>query len=290
MTAQKTTAPQKSAAVRRDEEVIRTHLDRLRLDLVVAARITKVHREWARPLQPDPFSRLYLILEGEGRLVVGDQELFPKPGEMCYLPAEVPVSYETISDNTFRKHWLHFSALIGERDIGEMMTLPYIVQSKAPEEAAALFEQVGAADRDPPGLATPLRLRSALTALFAHYLDSAPPGSVRLSAQQTNESEIVQYIQQNLATLLSVEELAAVFGYDLAAFMRHFRTEFGLSPKQYIKRAKIEWAQRELATTNRPMEEIAAAVGMDQSYFSKVFRQVSSVTPSAYRKMYRPHI
>jgi AraC-like DNA-binding protein len=274
---------------RREDELIRTHLDRLRLDLVVAARITKVHRGWSRALQPDPFSRLYLILEGEGRLVVGEQELFPKPGELCYLPADVPVSYETISDNVFRKHWLHFSALIGDRDIGELVTLPYIVRSKAPEEAAALFEQVGAADRDPPGLATPLRLRSALTALFAHYLDSAPPGSVRLSVQQTNESSVVQYIQQNLDTPLTVEELAAQFGQDLATFVRRFRTEFGLSPKQYLKRTRIEWAQRELASTTRPMEEIAAAVGMDQSYFSKVFRQVSSVTPSEYRKLYRPN-
>ena len=274
---------------RREDELIRTQLDRLRLDLVVAARITRVHREWSRPLQPDPFSRLYLILEGEGRLVVGEEELYPEPGDLCYLPAEVPVSYETISDNVFRKHWLHFSALIGDRDIGEVLTLPYIVKSKAPEEAAALFEQVGAADRDPPGLATPLRLRSALTALFAHYLDSAPPRSVRLSTQQTSESSVVQYIQQNLGTPLTVEELAAHFGQDLATFVRRFRTEFGLSPKQYIKRARIEWAQRELTTTTRPMEEIAAAVGMDQSYFSKVFRQVSSVTPSEYRKLYRPN-
>lgn len=283
------TTAQKNTVQESELEIIRTYLDRLRLDLVVAARITKVHREWSRPLMPDPFSRLYLILEGEGRLVVGDQELYPRPGELVYLPADVPVSYETISDNVFRKHWLHFNALIGDRDIGEMLTLPYIVPSKAPEEAAALFEQVGAADRDPPGLATPLRLRSALTALFAHYLDSAPPGSVRLSERQTSESGIVQYIQDNLATLPSVEELAAVFGYDLPSFLRHFRTEFGLSPKQYIKRARIEWAQRELTATARPMEEIAAAVGMDQSYFSKVFRQVSSVTPSEYRKLYRPN-
>ncbi|GAA1673561.1 AraC family transcriptional regulator [Kribbella sp. NPDC056951] len=283
-----TTPSAETVASRRDEELIRTQLDRLRLDLVVAARITKVHRGWSRPLVPDPFSRLYLILEGEGRLVVGDQELFPKPGELCYLPAEVPVSYETISDNVFRKHWLHFSAQIGERDIGEVLTLPYIVPSKSPDEAACLFEQVGAADRDPPGLATPLRVRSALTALFAHYLDSAPPGSIRLAHQETSETSVVQYIQQNLGNPLTVELLAAQFGQDLATFVRRFRTEFGLSPKQYIKRTRIEWAQRELTTTNRPMEEIAAAVGMDQSYFSKVFRQVSSVTPSAYRKLYRP--
>jgi AraC-like DNA-binding protein len=276
-------------ALTRQDELIRTHLDRLRLDLVVAARITKVHREWARPLQPDPFSRLYLILEGEGRLVVGDQVLDPQPGDLCYLPAEVPVSYETVSDNTYRKHWLHFSALIGDRDIGDVLTLPYVVRSKSPEEAGALFEQVGAADRDPPGLATPLRLRSALTALFAHFLDSAPPGTVQLSPQQTSESDVVEYIQANLGNSLTVEELAAQFGQDQPSFIRYFRAEFGLSPKQYIKRARIEWAQRELASTSRPMEEIAAAVGMDQSYFSKVFRQVSSVTPSEYRKLYRPN-
>ncbi|MEU4194434.1 AraC family transcriptional regulator [Kribbella sp. NPDC026611] len=280
--------PGPAAGAAHDDEVIRTHLDRLRLDLVVAARITKVHREWSRPLEPDPFSRLYLILEGEGRLVVGDVELYPKPGELCYLPAEVPVSYETISDNVFRKHWLHFSALIGERDLGEVLSLPYVVQSKAPAEAAILFEQVGAADRDPPGLSTPLRLRSALTALFAHYLESAPPGSVRLVPQETGESGVVQYIQDNLGDPLAVEDLAARYGQDLSTFVRRFRAEYGLSPKQYIKRARIEWAQRELVTTTRPMEEIAAAVGLDQSYFSKVFRQVSSVTPSEYRKLYRP--
>jgi AraC-like DNA-binding protein len=285
-----TTPDVATAAVpsQREQELIRTHLDRLRLDLVVAARITKVHRGWSRPLLPDPFSRLYLILEGEGRLVVGDRELFPQAGELVYMPADVPVSYETISDNVFRKHWLHFSALIGERDIGEVLTLPNIVPSKSPDEAAVLFEQVGAADRDPPGLASPLRIRSALTALFAHFLDSAPAGSVRLAQQTTSETSVVQYIQQNLGNPLTVEVLAAHFGQDLATFVRRFRTEFGLSPKQYIKRTRIEWAQRELTTTNRPMEEIAAAVGMDQSYFSKVFRQVSSVTPSEYRKLYRP--
>lgn len=284
------TATQAGVIAPPDAELIRCHLDRCRLDLVVAARITKVHREWSRPLQPDPFSRLYLILEGEGRLAVGDQELYPKPGDLCYLPADTPVSYTTISDNTFRKHWLHFSALIGDWDISEVLTMPYVVRSRNPAEAAALFEQVGAADRDPPGLATPLRIRSALAALFAHYLDSAPPGSVRLTAEQKNGAllDIVQYIQTNMTTPLTLDQLAAEFEYDPNAFVRYFRSQFGLSPKQYIKRARIERAQRELATTTRPMEEIAAEVGMEQSYFSKVFRQISSVTPSAYRRMYRP--
>ncbi|MFC0629249.1 AraC family transcriptional regulator [Kribbella deserti] len=273
-----------------DSELIRCHLDRCRLDLVVASRITKVHRGWARPAQPDPFSRLYLILEGEGRLVVGDEEFYPQPGDLCYLPADTPVSYATISDNTFRKHWLHFSALIGDWDISEVLILPNVVRSRAPEEAAALFEQVGAADRDPPGLATPLRIRSALAALFAHYLDSAPAGSVRLTSEQKSGAllEIVQYIEINLTTPLTLDALAAAFNYEPNQFARYFRSQFGLSPKQYIKRARIERAQRELATTRRPMEEIAAAVGMEQSYFSKVFRQITSVTPSEYRRMYRP--
>ena len=39
-----------------EQEIIRTYLDRLRLDLVVAARITKVHREWSRALMPDQFA------------------------------------------------------------------------------------------------------------------------------------------------------------------------------------------------------------------------------------------
>ncbi|GAB3756597.1 AraC family transcriptional regulator [Microlunatus parietis] len=275
------------------DEVVRAQLDRLRLDLVVASRITRVPRSWARPSQPDPYSRLYLILSGEGLLRVGDTELSPGPGDLVYLPADRPVAYGTVSDDTYLKHWLHFSALIGDSDLGEVLELPYVVPSRDPKIAAGLFERVAAIDRDPPTLATPLRLRAALSELFGHYLESAPPGSVRLAGGPQPEGagafrRVVRFVDGALAESLTLDRLAAEAGLPPAEFARRFKIEFGLSPKQYVKRARIEHAQRELVDTDRPIEEIAADVGMDQSYFSRAFRQVSSITPSDYRRLYRP--
>ncbi|MFC7619461.1 helix-turn-helix domain-containing protein [Microlunatus sp. GCM10028923] len=272
------------------DEVVRAQLDRLRLDLVVASRITRVPRSWARPSQPDPYSRLYLILSGEGRLRVGEVELSPVPGDLVYLPADRPVAYGTISADTYRKHWLHFSALIGDSELGEVLDLPYVVPSRDPEVAAGLFERVAAIDRDPPTLATPLRLRAALSELFGHYLECAPPGSVRLAGGQAADvfQRVVRFVGGALGEPLTLDRLAAETGLAPGDFARRFKIEFGLSPKQYVKRARIEHAQRELVDTDRPIEEIAADVGMDQSYFSRAFRQVSSITPSDYRRLYRP--
>lgn len=272
-----------------DAEVVRTQLDRLRLDLVVASRLSEVQRDWFRPPQPDPYSRLTLVLEGDILLTIDGQELTPQRGELVYLPAEHPISYATLGGDRARMHWLHFSAMVGERDLGEILELPYVVPSKDLAEAVALFERVAAIDREPPALSTPVRMRAALSDLFGHFLESAPPGAVRpvRSPGDTLTTRIIEFIGDRLDQMFTLEELAAEFDLSPADFGRHFKATFGLSPKQYVKRAKVEHAQRALLASDRPIEEIATEVGMDQAYFSKVFRQICSVTPTDYRRLYR---
>lgn len=272
-----------------DDERVRSSFARLQLDLVVARCHTRVPADWGRPERCDPYYRLYLILGGEGRIAVDGVELRPTAGQLCLLPAAVPLSYSTEGGATLHKHWLHFVATIGEHGMSELVDLPYCVTSRRVEVADRLFRDLAAASGHPTGMTGSLRIRALLYELFAHYVDSAPAGSVRpsRSTPASRSAEILRYIDDHLAESLTVEALAEVFHYNPNYFIRYFRSRFGASPNQYIRWARVERAKGPLVRTDRPIEVIAGEVGLEQSYFSKVFRQLTSLSPTEYRRLHR---
>jgi AraC-like DNA-binding protein len=67
-------------------------------------------------------------------------------------------------------------------------------------------------------------------------------------------------------------------------FLRIFRATAGLTPHQYVLRARLRAAAVTLATTTTPVTEIALASGFeDLSNFIRTFRAEFGVAPSSYR-------
>lgn len=65
-----------------------------------------------------------------------------------------------------------------------------------------------------------------------------------------------------------------------SAFRKHYRCTIG----EYVRRLRIEFACREISTSEAPLTSIALAAGFyDQSHFSKVFRQLTGITPAQFR-------
>jgi AraC family transcriptional regulator len=64
------------------------------------------------------------------------------------------------------------------------------------------------------------------------------------------------------------------------AFRRHYRT----SPGEYVRRLRVDYACRELASRERTLAEIAQSAGFaDQSHFTRTFRKLTGTTPARYR-------
>ena len=79
-------------------------------------------------------------------------------------------------------------------------------------------------------------------------------------------------------------ELAAAVGVHPVHLSRGFRAAYGCTPGEYLRRVRIEQAQRLLAESRMPLAQVAAAVGYyDQSHFTIVFRRVTGTTPGQYR-------
>jgi AraC family transcriptional regulator len=79
--------------------------------------------------------------------------------------------------------------------------------------------------------------------------------------------------------------MAAQAGVSPPHFCRVFKKATGVSPHQYVMRARLDRAQQMLQQSDAPMSTIADALGFaSQSHFTRAFRQFAGETPTDFRK------
>ncbi|MGE4293350.1 MAG: helix-turn-helix domain-containing protein [Desulfovibrio sp.] len=110
----------------------------------------------------------------------------------------------------------------------------------------------------------------------ARRLDVAEePRAVRLARE---------YLADNYARKISLDELAAVTGLSRYHLLRQFKRSLGLPPHAWQIQQRVQRAQHLLAA-GEPIVEAALATGFtDQSHFSKIFKQIVGATPNQYRR------
>ena len=98
----------------------------------------------------------------------------------------------------------------------------------------------------------------------------------------------ITLIAREMHRRLTVADLAKAAAMSASQFTRRFKTRFGDTPHQYLRRMRLTAACDMLCSTDLPLAAIAAATGYsDQSHFSNDFARHQKSTPSAYRKRFR---
>lgn len=100
--------------------------------------------------------------------------------------------------------------------------------------------------------------------------------------------KVIEHIHRNHADPITSKELAVIVGLSVSQFERRFGDSFGVSPRQYLLRIRVESAARFLASTDQTVSEIAIACGFhDHAHLSKSFRKMMHVSPTRYRAAIR---
>jgi AraC-like DNA-binding protein len=108
---------------------------------------------------------------------------------------------------------------------------------------------------------------------------SPPPGDRRRIAGALRRMESALDGAHPLAALASEAELSPFH------FLRMFRRVTGVTPHQWLLRARLREAARQLRCSDAPITEIALAVGFaDLSNFIRSFRAELGSSPRAYRR------
>jgi len=101
-------------------------------------------------------------------------------------------------------------------------------------------------------------------------------------------AQIQFWMQNNLSSTSSIEEIAKMFGISHRSLTRRFKQATGISAQQFWLNARIETAKDLLASSNLSIQEIAFEVSyQDQSHLARLFKQHLNMTPREYRTMVR---
>lgn len=96
---------------------------------------------------------------------------------------------------------------------------------------------------------------------------------------------ILEYLQENYAEEITVEQAAQMCGFSSSHFMKLFRDLTGSSFTQYVKNLRLDTAAGMLRTTGKRVNEIAEAVGFrNLPYFTRAFGGRFHMSPVQYRE------
>ncbi|HWV51695.1 AraC family transcriptional regulator [Pseudorhodoplanes sp.] len=95
---------------------------------------------------------------------------------------------------------------------------------------------------------------------------------------------IVEFIDENFARPISIQELAALAEMSRYHFSRRFKRKTGVSPYVFLTIARMERARKLLLETGLSQEEIAEKVGISHvGHFRAQFRKHFGLNPSDIR-------
>jgi AraC-like DNA-binding protein len=95
---------------------------------------------------------------------------------------------------------------------------------------------------------------------------------------------VMAYVDARIGGPISLDDLANVAGVSRFHFHRQFCKSVGVTPHEYVLRARIERAKGLLTASDLTVGEVSGAVGFaDQSHFSNIFRKLTAMTPRSFR-------
>lgn len=122
-------------------------------------------------------------------------------------------------------------------------------------------------------------LASRLVSKYASQ-GTPPPGAPQeLTPRQSRR--IVEHVEQNLTSGLTVAELAQIAGLGTSHFKVLFKRTFGTPVHQYVIERRVKRAAQLIEEGGRSVSDVAAATGFaHQSHLARCMRRVLGATPS----------
>ena len=124
-------------------------------------------------------------------------------------------------------------------------------------------------------------MTGALYQLLAALMRDRRATGVRRGDDSVHQA--CEFIGNNLAMPITVEDIAAHVGLSRSRLYRLFMAELKLSPVQVLTQVRIRQACALLKRGDLSVKAVAASVGYEnQLYFSRRFREIMGYTPTEY--------
>lgn len=99
-----------------------------------------------------------------------------------------------------------------------------------------------------------------------------------------NLKQVLEYIEENLAEKIQLEDLAKISGMSVFHFARQFKQSMQIQPHKYVLRRRIERAKQLLRHPDYNVTRVATECGFaNPSHLSRHFRTLVRMSPGEFR-------
>ena len=226
------------------------------------------HKDGFVRVEPRYYAALSYRVKGSGVFKIGEKSFTVTEGDVLFIPADV--AYE-----------VDYSA--SESIVANLpccnYTEPELFSFKNPAEGAILFSELLEEWQKNHSVN---RAKSMIYSIL-DKIDSAQ----RLSDESSAFALCLEYIEEHFCEPeLDVTEVCRVGFISRSSLQREFFARYGISPKQYVIKLRMNKALRLLIENRLLIKEIAASCGFaDEKYFSRAFGRHYGTSPSEMRRL-----
>jgi len=256
-----------------------------------------------------PFSRLYLITEGEGWVYINHQEFHLTPGKLFLIPKFTFHSYKC-KESMGHYYFCFLDEMVGGTGMYDLLQFNNLVDAQ--KEDYELFRRLNELNPhrkilnpDPQTydnkdtlysfsqrieeqkLSDIFETQGIMLQLTSRFIkDDFEEVHANIKSKK-RLNKVTHYIDQNLNKKITLDDLANQACLSPDYLSKIFNEIMGIRPMEFINRKRIESSQMLLITTNFSISQVAEKVGVfNYSYFSTLFKKYTLMTPEAYQKMH----
>lgn len=224
----------------------------------------------------------------------GNEKVHVRKGECVFIPRDYRITMykKTYNGERYCGIFLMFTraflrqmyGLLGRgriRSAGERLGKGVMILPKTLELSSLFASMTPYIDPDvkPKDDFMKLKLQEGLMALLA--IDGRF-ASTLFDFSEPWKIDILDFLEENYASDLSIEEIAHYTGRSLATFKRDFKKVSDLTPEKWLMKKRLEKAYELIKTGRKKVVEVYAEVGFrNPSHFSTAFKKQFGVAPTA---------
>lgn len=227
----------------------------------------------------------HFIMEGSLEFIDGNRKYELQAGQLFCLFPHATYSYRKLGTEEERLSmcWLAMTgaqAALMVKELGLSLDHPYMAE-KLGKRIMALAMRIHRSMGEDYFMQQSL-LYELFSLLRAVRAEGEPAPSKENPLDWLHDCR--RYMELHYSEAVRVEEMAHEFGVHRSYFSSAFRQEFGMSPKQYLTRLRMEKAKELLHETDFPVNEIALTVGYPDPFsFTRAFINYDGRSPTDYR-------
>lgn len=226
------------------------------------------HKDGFVRVEPRYYAALSYRVRGSGVFKIGDKHFTVGEGDVLFIPADVAYEVEYSASESI-------VANLPECNYTE----PELFGFKNPAEGAIMFSEL----LDVWQKNHSVNQTKSMIYAILDKIDSAQ----RTSDESSAFALCLEYIDEHFCeSELDVTEVCKVGFISRSSLQREFFRRYGISPKQYVIKLRMNKALRLLIENRLPVREVAASCGFaDEKYFSRSFKRHYGTSPSDMRRL-----